>query len=93
MAYLRAMHAILPQQAMPMRKDVPHFDTLQSALWKLDRLDITGKHLLTEAMRLAVLHDGQVNTAEHALLRCFCTCLHCPMPALLHCPMPALPEG
>lgn len=82
MAYLRAMHAILPQQAMPMRKDVPHFDTLQSALWKLDRLDITGKHLLTEAMRLAVLHDGQVNTAEHALLRCFCTCLHCPMPAL-----------
>ncbi len=82
MAYLRAMHHILPQLAIPMRKDVPHFDTLQSALWKLDRLDISGKHLLTDAMRLAVLHDGQVNAEEYALLRSFCACLHCPMPEL-----------
>ncbi len=82
LAFLRALHAILPQHALAMQRSAPAFDTLQSALWKLDHLDIAGKRVLTEAMRLAVVHDGHVNVEEHAVLRCFCACLHCPMPEL-----------
>lgn len=81
-AYLRAIQVALPQSAVPMRGGPARFDTLQSALWKLDQLDVSSKRLLTDAMQMAVLHDGICNIEEYALLRSFCTCLHCPMPAL-----------
>jgi hypothetical protein len=49
----------------------------------LNALDPRFKHLLVEALVVAIGDDGIVEVAEAELLRTTCALLHCPLPTAL----------
>jgi hypothetical protein len=55
---------------------------LDTALDRLDELEMHGKQQLLHAMVVTITHDGKVISAEMELLRAVCASLHIPLPML-----------
>jgi Zn-dependent protease with chaperone function len=55
---------------------------LDTALDRLDELEMHGKQQLLRAMVVTITHDGEVISAEMELLRAVCASLHIPLPMM-----------
>jgi len=82
-AFLAAVEAVLPGQALRYSPPGEWVKALDDALPKLDRLAPAGKELVVAALTRAISDDGRVAIAESELLRTVCAALHCPLPPLL----------
>ncbi|MEX2496919.1 MAG: M48 family metallopeptidase [Woeseia sp.] len=74
----------------------PNVQQLDHCLDLLQRIGLTGRRNLVDAIAATIRYDHELTLAEAELLRAICASLQCPLPPLVHQNPPAparLPEG
>lgn len=80
-AFVRGLYVALPASNARYAPPAHWSLILDSALTRLDELDLPSKELLVDAMLATMRHDREITLEERELLRVICACLHCPLPA------------
>ena len=87
-AYDAGMHRLLGSQWPDYAPREPWAEAADRALEILDRVAMSGKRQLIEALVTTLSHDGRVTVEEGEILRAICETIHCPLPPLLAGPLP-----
>ena len=82
-AYDRGMKHALSAPSARYQMPADWVPALDAALKELDKMRLTDKGKLVNALAAAVSNDGRVEVAEAELLRAICGSLHCPLPPFL----------
>ncbi len=56
---------------------------LDACLDVLQRINMSGRQTLVQALTATILHDGKLDVAETELLRAICAALQCPLPPII----------
>lgn len=87
-AYDAGMHRLLGSRWPDYAPREPWAEDADRALKLLDRVAMSGKRQLIEALVATMSHDGRVTVEEGEILRAICETIHCPLPPLLAGPHP-----